>query len=62
MNVARTSLEELLEDYLDFLRVRKLRVWDKNSLEARFVRKLGSNKDASYETYRTYLETRAHPK
>ena len=31
INVARASLEELLEDYLDFLRTRKLRLWDKNS-------------------------------
>ena len=57
MNVARASLEELLEDYRDFLRVRELRLWDKESREARFVRRLGS-KDMSYETYKTYLETR----
>src|SRR5213595_219996 len=38
VNVARASLEELLEDYRDFLRVRKLALWDKNSKEARFVR------------------------
>ena len=58
INVARASLEELLEDYLDFLRVRKLRLWDKESREAKFVRGLGRSNDASYETYRTYLETR----
>jgi four helix bundle suffix protein len=57
-NVARASLEELLEDYRDHLRVRQLRLWDKDSKEALFVRKLGATKDASYETYRTYLETR----
>src|SRR5882724_13430457 len=28
-NVARASLEELLADYQDFLRVRKLPLWDK---------------------------------
>src|SRR5689334_22101301 len=33
INVARASLEELLEDYLDLLRVRKLRVWAKDSKE-----------------------------
>src|SRR5713101_7750559 len=32
-NVARSSLEELLEDYRDFLRVRGRRLWDKNSRE-----------------------------
>jgi four helix bundle suffix protein len=58
VNVARASLEELLEDYRDFLRVRGAQLWDKNSREALFVRKLGSQKDASYESYRTYLETR----
>lgn len=34
-NVARARLEELLRDYLDFLRVRDMRVWDKESKEAR---------------------------
>lgn len=58
MNVARASLEELLEDYRDFLRTRGLRLWKKDSEEARFVRKLGSSKNTSYETYRTYIETR----
>ena len=39
-NVARASLEELLEDYRDFLRVRDLAIWDKDSKEAQYVRKL----------------------
>ena len=58
INVARASLEELLEDYRDFLRVRKLALWDKNSREAQFVRRLGSRSDRSYESYATYIETR----
>lgn len=57
-NVARASLEELLEDYLDFLRTRSLRLWTKDSREAMFVRKLGGRKDTSHGTYQTYLETR----
>jgi four helix bundle suffix protein len=57
-NVARSSLEELLEDYRDFLRLRGLRLWDKDSREALFVRKLGSKSDVSYESYGTYIETR----
>ncbi len=57
-NVARASLEELLEDYRDFLRTRKFVLWDKNSREALFVRKLGADKNVSYETYRTYIESR----
>ena len=59
VNVARASLEELLEDYRDFLRVRGAKLWAKDSREALFVRKLGWRKNRSYETYRTYIETRA---
>ena len=58
MNVARASLEELLGDYRDFLRQRGHPLWDKNSKEALFVRKLGARQDSSYQTYSTYLETR----
>lgn len=58
INVARASLEELLEDYRDFLRVRKLILWEKESREARFVRRLGTRKNTTYETYGTYIETR----
>jgi four helix bundle suffix protein len=58
VNVARASLEELLVDYQDFLRVRDLRLWAKDSKEALFVRKLGVGSDVTYETYRTYVESR----
>src|SRR5207237_833864 len=57
-NVARASLEELLEDYRDFLRIRGNPQWSKNSREALFVRKLGAGKDMSYRTYGSYLEPR----
>ena len=57
-NVARASLGELLADYEDFLRVRHLPIWDKNSREALYVRKIGHRSHVSYETYRTYAETR----
>lgn len=57
VNVARASLEELLEDYRDFLRVWGLRPWAKDSPEALFVRKLGAQ-NSSYKSYRTYIETR----
>ena len=40
-NVARASLEELLEDYRDFLRTGGLRLWEKGSREAVFVRGMG---------------------
>ncbi len=58
MNVARASLEELLEDYRDFLRTNDGMLWDKNSEQALFVRQLGRTKDESYTTYGSYLESR----
>ena len=57
-NVARASLEELLEDYRDYLRTGGYALWPKNSKEALYVRKLGRESNRSYESYRTYLETR----
>lgn len=43
-NVARASLEELLEDYRDFLRAGGHELWDKNSKAALAVRRLAGNK------------------
>jgi len=57
-NVARASLEELLADYEDYLRVRHHPIWDKDSKEALFVRKIGHKAHTSYETYKTYVDTR----
>jgi four helix bundle suffix protein len=57
-NVARASLEELLEDYRDFLKVRDFPIWDKDSKEALYVRKLGQGNDVNYETYRIFVDTR----
>jgi four helix bundle suffix protein len=65
-NVARASLEELLIDYQDYLRVRDLRQWTKDSKEAIFVRKLSRGTTshdagkvgATYETFRPFVETR----
>jgi four helix bundle suffix protein len=57
-NVARASLEELLADYRDFLRVRDLTIWDKDSKEAQFVRALGRRTPQTYEDYRQFVETR----
>jgi four helix bundle suffix protein len=58
INVARASLEELLADYEDFLRVRDFSIWKKNSKEAQYVRKLGHQSHPTYETYREFIETR----
>jgi four helix bundle suffix protein len=58
-NVARSSLEELLADYQDFLRLRRLRLWNKDSREARFVRNLSKQPGANYDTFREFCETRS---
>ncbi len=67
VNVARASLEELLLDYEDFLRQRKLRTWGKSDPEALEVRAVGKKMDQSdptdrsdpvkhYEVYAKWLE------
>jgi restriction system protein len=52
VNVARASLEELLLDYEDFLRQRRLRQWEMGSEEASIVRAVPRNfkKDLSDRT------------
>ena len=57
-NVGRASLEELLADYRDYLRVRDHAIWDKDSKEAQFVRQLGRKTPHTYELYREFVETR----
>ena len=47
--VAKSSLQELLEDYKDYLRVRNLRLWESDSIEVEVMRKLGrEHKDSEY--------------
>jgi four helix bundle suffix protein len=58
LGVARGSLQELLEDYRDFLRVRNFPVWDKTSKEASYVRKLGNRPEVNFDSYREFCETR----
>lgn len=58
-NVARASLEELLVDYEDYLRTRNHSLWEKNSEEARYVRKLGRSPNESFSLYREFVETRS---
>ena len=57
-NVGRASLEELLADYRDYLRVRDHAIWDKDSKEARYVRRLGRKTPHTFELYREIFETR----
>ena len=58
-NVARASLEELLIDYEDFLRVRNLPQWEKDSPQARYVRRLGAQESVSFEQFRNFCESRS---
>jgi four helix bundle suffix protein len=55
-NVARASLEELLADYRDFLRVRGLQEWPSEHPYARRLRELSKIPDATYETFRKGIE------
>ena len=57
-SVARASLEELLADYRDFLRTRRLDEWDASHPYARRLRRLNRQGDACYETFRKGVE---HP-
>jgi len=59
-NVAKASLGELLEDYKDFLLLRGLPVWAKDSPRAQDLRALARGTDgtgATFETYREYVES-----
>lgn len=56
-NVARSSLEELLLDYEDFLRTRKLPVWDKNHPTVIRLREINKNtSNANYSTFKNAIE------
>jgi four helix bundle suffix protein len=48
----------LLEDYLDFLRVRDMRIWDKDGREALYIRKLSKTTPLTFEVFREFVETR----
>lgn len=55
-NVARASLEELLIDYLDFLRTRGLQQWHKDHPYTQRLRQLIRGRGATYETFRRGIE------
>ena len=57
--VARASMEELLEDFKDYLRVHRLPLWEKDSKPASAVRAISRRSDESYESYRDFLENRS---
>ncbi len=54
--VARASLEELLQDYEDFLRQRHLPIWSKDTPQAQAIRRIAYRSDRSYLSYQSYVE------
>jgi len=57
-NVARASLEELLEDYRDFLRVRGLEEWTREHSHTQRLRELNRQPRPDYDTFKKGIE---HP-
>ena len=58
-NFAGASLEELLEDYFDYLRVHKAEILGEDSKQALYIRNLAYKPDESYETHSEFIETRS---
>lgn len=56
VGVARGSLEELLNDYQDFLRQRGLKLWEKDSPQSQAVRRLVYKNYKSYNDYKIYID------
>ncbi len=56
VGVSRASLEELLIDYQDYLRQHGLPLWGKNDPRTLKIRKIGSEENRSYMSYKTYIE------
>lgn len=59
IGVARGSLKELLEDYQDFLRQRKLEIWEMNDPRTLAIRKLAYRSDKLDRTDRSYKSDRS---
>lgn len=56
IGIARASLEELLQDYEDYLRQNNLSLWGKNDPRVTEIRKIGGRINRSYRSYKTYIE------
>jgi len=56
--IARGSLEELLEDYRDFLRAHQITEWPVSHSHTRRLRQLNRQPNANYETFKKGIE---HP-
>ena len=56
-NVAKASLEELLEDYLDYLKVHGLPEWPKDSEKGLAARRLG--REGDWEAFAPHIEKKS---
>ena len=56
LGVSRGSFEELLNDYLDYLRQNGLNLWSKDDPRAKKIRNLVYNRYNNYKNYKIYLE------
>ena len=61
IGVARASLEELLEDYYDYLRTHDSHIWPKDSAEAVHMRKIGRELPNSEQAILELVRTRKAP-
>jgi len=57
LSVSRGSLEELLNDYLDFLRQKNLQIWNQDNPKSIKIRKIAYKNYKSYSDYKGYLKT-----
>jgi four helix bundle suffix protein len=58
VTIAKGSLMELFADYEDYLRTRKLRIWENDSVEVKAMRKIAKeHNDSAY--YMNIVETRS---
>ena len=55
-NVAKASLEELLLDYEDFFRTKKLKIWEKDHRLVTRLREINRTPDANYQTFIKAIE------
>ena len=61
IGAARSSLEELLEDFYDYLRTHRSRIWANDSLEAVHMRKMGRGLPKSETAILELVRTRKAP-
>ena len=59
VNVARSSLEELLEDYRDALRTAAEQPWEKDSAESRHMREAGRKGSSQFPLFEELARTRS---